>query len=188
MPSIKIPGVKAYVSNGKTYAYHRATSTKLVATYGSSEFFAELDAIEKKHRGAPVPEAGPGTWGALVIAYKSQKFPSLAPRTRTDYDRVLAWLSNLDGMPLADWTRGFIVQVRDKAQIKKGRRFGNYVQSVISAVFSWGVDRGHVLVHPGTRIKKIKRPKDMPRANRPWNREEWDAVTQAAPPHLLAPL
>jgi hypothetical protein len=38
------------------------------------------------------------------------------------------------------------------------------------------------------KIKPIKRPRDTDRANRPWTRAEWDAVTAAAPPHLLAPI
>jgi hypothetical protein len=72
----------------------------------------------------------------------------LAPRTRADYNKVFDWLSNLDAMPLADWSRGFVVQLRDKAQKKKKRRFANYVLSVVSAVFSWGWERELVEVHP----------------------------------------
>lgn len=53
MPLIKVRGVKAYVSKGQVYAYHRATSTCLKSLYGSHDFFAELKAIEDKHEAAP---------------------------------------------------------------------------------------------------------------------------------------
>jgi hypothetical protein len=43
MALIKIKGVKAYVSNGKTYAYHRKTGTPLLKPFGSTEFLAERD-------------------------------------------------------------------------------------------------------------------------------------------------
>jgi integrase len=35
---------------------------------------------------------------------------------------------------------------------------------------------------------QVVRPKSMPRANRPWTRDEWNAVVAAAPKHLLAPI
>ena len=48
----------------------------------------------------------------------------------------------------------------------------------------------HGLAHenPASRIRKVRRPKDMPRANRPWTKEELKAVTEAAPKHILAPV
>jgi len=60
MPLIKVRGVKAYVSKGQVYAYHRATSTRLKSLYGSHDFFVELKAIEDKHKATP-KEAKPPT-------------------------------------------------------------------------------------------------------------------------------
>jgi integrase len=192
MAQIKIRGVKAYTSKGKVYAYHRASGTRINARYASLEFFAELAAIEEKHKADITPGAfsRPGTWGALVTLYRAApKFlHDLKPRTRRDYNKVLDWLSSLHEMPLDDWSRGFVVRLRDKAQRKKGRRFANYVLSVVSAVFSWAFEREEVDFHPAQKIKKIRRPRDMPRANRPWLNAEWDVVVKDAPPHLLAPI
>jgi integrase len=39
--------------------------------------------------------------------------------------------------------------------------------------------------HPIQKVKAIKRPKDMDRANRPWARKEWEVVVTEAPKHLL---
>jgi integrase len=189
MAAIKIKGVKAYVSNGQVYAYHRKSGIRLLELYGSPAFFAELGGAEKKYREAHKPaEAKPGTWGDLVRKYKEFYLPTKALRTQKDYNRVLNWLASLDGMPLKDWSRAFAMKLRDKAFEAHGRRFANYVMAVAQGVFSWGLDREFVAEQPIQKIKVIKRPKSMPRANRPWSREEWDAVVSATPAHLRAPI
>jgi hypothetical protein len=53
MPLIKIRGVKAYVSKGHVYAYHRKSGTRLSSPYGSPDIFAELKDIEDKHKSEP---------------------------------------------------------------------------------------------------------------------------------------
>lgn len=60
--------------------------------------------------------------------------------------------------------------------------------AVVQGMFTWGLDREHVTEHNIRKIRPIKRPRDMDRANLPWTRAEWDAVTAAAPPHLVAPI
>jgi integrase len=187
MAKIKIKGVKAYVSKGKVYAYHRKTGTLLRSVFGTAEFFAELAAIEASMKTGKVAPK-PGTWGALVIKYKEHRLPQLARRTQTDYHKILDWFSVLDDMPLPNWNRGFAIQLRDKAFKQHGRRFANYVIAVGQAVFTWGLERNYVHEHPLKDIKAITRPKQMVRASRPWSREEWNVVISEAPKHLLAPI
>ena len=190
MTKVPIKGIKVYWSGGKRYAYHRPTKTPLKAPYGTPQFFAELAEIERKYRErrGQAATAKPGTWGALVVQYKEHRLPQLARRTQADYHKFLDWLSPLDGMPLSDWSRGFAIKLRDKAFKQHGRRFANYVISVVQAVFSWGLERDYVTKHPVQNVKAIERPKDMKRANRPWARSEWDVVIAEAPKHLLAPI
>jgi integrase len=189
MAVMRIRGVKAYRSNGKVYAYHRSSGKPLQSVYGSAEFLAELAEIERVHQTEkPETEAKPGTWGALVIKYKAARLPQLALRTQADYHKVLDWLSPLSAMPLSEWSRGFAIQIRDKALKQRGRRFANYVIAVAQAVFSWGLDREYISEHPVQSVKAIARPKGLKRANRPWSRREWDTVIAAAPKHLLAPI
>src|SRR5262249_37948304 len=181
MALVKSRGVKAYVSNGKS-------GTRLKKPYGSAEFLAELAAVEAKYQGRPEPTPTPGTWGALVIRYKEHRLPRLARRTQSDYHKVLDWLAAIDAMPLSEWSRGFAVKLRDKAFAQRGRRFANYVISVVQAVFTWGLERDYVMQHPVQNVKPIERPKHIERANRPWSRGEWDLVIAEAPRHLLAPI
>jgi hypothetical protein len=67
--------------------------------------------------------------------------PQLEARTQSDYQKVLDWLKPLHCMELSKWTRGFAIRLRDKALEKKGRRFANYVISVVQAVFTWALER-----------------------------------------------
>jgi len=190
MTKVRIKGIKVYQRRGKLYVYHRATGTRLKAPYGTTQFFAELASIESKTAKA---NEKPGTWGGLVLAYKTcPRFQiELKRRTREDYSHVFDWLAPMADMPLNKITREFVCELRDKAHLKKKRRFANYVLSVLSVlsvVFSYGMEHGLAHENPASRIKKVRRPKDMPRANRPWSKEEWQAVTKAAPKHILAPV
>jgi integrase len=188
MAHVKIKGVKAYVSSGKTYAYHRKTGTPLKKPYGSAEFLVELAAVDAKYLGRAECAPTTGTWGGLVVRYKEHRLPQLARRTQSDYQKVLDWLSALDAMPLPEWSRGFAIKLRDKAFTQRGRRFANYVISVVQAVFTWGLERDYVVEHPVQSVKSIGRPNYIDRANRPWSRREWEVVIAQAPKHLLAPI
>src|SRR6516225_11839805 len=96
--------------------------------------------------------------------------------------------AGLSDMPLIKITRPFIHDLRDKAYVQKKRRFANYVLAVISEVFSYGIEHGLAHENPVSRVKKIRRPKDLPRANWPWTNEEWQAVTEAASKHIFVPI
>jgi hypothetical protein len=70
---LKIPSVKAYISKGKLYAYHRKTGHRFKSLYGTAAFFEELREVEAKVKTQiPQPkEEKPGTWGGSVALYLS---------------------------------------------------------------------------------------------------------------------
>src|SRR5215469_4938438 len=125
MARLPIRGIKVYRSKDKLYAYHRATGTRLRSPVGTPEFFAELTAINAKTSKA---KEKPGTWGGLVSNYKSSPHfqNELKPRTKKDYNRVFEWLAGLSDMPLAEITRPFIHNLRDKTHVQRKRRFANH--------------------------------------------------------------
>ncbi|WP_187371413.1 tyrosine-type recombinase/integrase [Methylobacterium oryzihabitans] len=187
---MRVPGVKIYVSRGILYAYDRASGARLTPPHaiGTPEWWRALETIRAKAK--PKPAEAPGTWGALVVSYRgSPRFlDDIAPRTRSDYLHVLDYLAPLHEVGLDRWTRGFVATLRDKAQRERGRRFANYVLSVVSVVFVHGIERELAETNPVRDVRKLRRPKNQPRANRPWSSEEWEAVIAAAPPELLAPI
>lgn len=193
MAIIKIKGVKTYTSKGKTYSYHRDSGRRIKAEVGTPDFFLELAGVEAFFKNPhKVEKGGLVAWGQLVHAYTSSpKFTmELEERTRDDYRKVFDWLDRLCDMPLSGWTRGFVVQLRDKAHTEKKFKFANHLLVAVSAVFTWAVKSELYPAdkHPVQKVDRVKRPKDMAEANRPWEPAEWEIVIGRAKPHLLAPL
>jgi integrase len=190
MTRIKVKGFQIFKDrHGKWRCYHRKTGERIDLEkhpLGSAEFFAEVARL-----GALVVAATPrpGTLGLLIQAYKSHAaFMQLAPRTRADYQRVFDYLKSIGDTPLVKVNKPLIVRIRDKAAEMRGRRQGNYVQSVLSLVFAWGSERGFVEQNPAAGIKHIRRKRGLPDPNRPWSDEERHAVMDGAPEHMRLPL
>jgi hypothetical protein len=115
--------------HGKWRCYHRRTGTPVdlkAAPLGSAEFFAECTRITAL--GVKTPEK-PGTLGMLIAAYRAHPaFTDLAPRTRSDYQRVFDYLKPISDTPLVRFTKPLVVRIRDKAAAQHGRKFANDVK------------------------------------------------------------
>jgi hypothetical protein len=99
---VRVRGVKKTRSAaGRVYYYHRATKTRIKAKPNTPEFAAEVAELNKRGKASSTRSGLPGTFGALVAAYRSSpEFRRLADRTRSDYQSVLDWLSGIDHMPI----------------------------------------------------------------------------------------
>jgi integrase len=121
----------------------------------------------------------------LIRDYKaSSAWKDRAPRTKADYNRVFDWLHPIADTPLKRFNRPLVVQIRDKAVARKGRRFGNYVKAMLSILFAWGKERGRIADNPASGIKDLDRPRGAPEPNRIWTDEERQVVLDGAPPAL----
>ncbi len=186
MTRVRVRGFQIFHDrHGKLRCYHRATRHKIDLSkipLGSAEFFAECARITDSTEVAKEPR--PGTLGMLIKLYRThQAFTDLQPRTRQDYQRVFDYLRTIDDTPLARFDSPLVVRIRDKAT-KRGRRFANYVKAVLSIIFSWGLDRGHLKINPAKNIKNIRRQKNALDANRPWTDQECHTVLAEIPPCL----
>lgn len=153
-----------------------------MAEFGTPAFFTELAKIEDEAKGTKPKK---GTLGPLIAAYKStSKFTELKPRTRADYQKVFDYLQPLAHAPLIEMTPGWVARLREAAFNKHKRRFANYVLAVMSVLFSHAIEMELIATNPVTNVKKVRRPKGMADANRPWTKDECDAVMAAAPIHL----
>lgn len=168
--------------SGKLYFYHRPTRTKLKAEPGTPAFVREVEALNAR---VAVAQPVGGSVGALLKAYQaSPEFGDLAPRTQTDYRRVIDWLKPIEGMPLAQLDSAFLLALRDRAFAAHKRRFANYVVQVVGLISKWGAPRKFPVVP--TVAPKLKRSKGAPVANRPWTSSELAAVLAAAPAGIRA--
>jgi integrase len=184
MTIVRVKGLKRFRDrHGVWRTYHRKTGRPIKAEFGTGAFFAELSRLDAL---AAEIAPKPGTLGGLFAEWRSRPdAQDHAPRTRSDYAKVLDYMKPLEAMPLSDLDKAFVVRLRDKAHTRRKRRFANYVVAVLSSVCSWGVDRGLLNDNPCRGVKPIKRPKDLPRANRPWTDEEREVVLREAPAQLL---
>ncbi|MCI5078239.1 tyrosine-type recombinase/integrase [Oricola sp.] len=131
----------------------------------------------------------PGTLGmAIKLFRESNAFTDLADRTRHDYQRVFDFLQPIGDTALVKFDTPLVVRIRDRIAAKHGWRWGNYTRTVMSLLFEWCRERGHMTTNPAFRLKAIKRPKSLARANRPWSDEERHAVWQALPAHMRVPV
>lgn len=173
----------------KWRAYHRATGhpidTAKFELY-SVAFDVEVNRINNLYK---VKAAKPGTLGMLIKNYRaSQKFKKRAVRTQSDYQKVFDWLKPIEDTPLERFTRSLVAQIRDKAEEQHKFRFANYVRSVLSVIFTWGMEYDYVKENPVEHVSLAERPKTLPRANRVWTDAEREVVLSALPPHMLLPI
>lgn len=188
MTVVRVKGIKKFRStkNGKVYCYHRRTGKRIQAEFGTGAFFAELARLDDL---VAKVDPKPGTLGGLFAEWRAgPEAQELAPRTQSDYAKMLDYLKPLEAMPLSELERPFVIRLRDKAYRRHKRRFANYVLAVLSSICSWGVDHGLLDENPCRGVRPIKRPKDLPRANRPWTDEERAVVIEEAPEHLRVPI
>src|SRR5260370_38454567 len=115
MTIVRIKGIKRFRDrHGKWRCYHRKTGLPIKAQFGSGDFFEELARLDGLARQTAEPRSG--TLGMLLTQYRaSSEFKSLAPRTRTAYQRVLDYLKPIADTPLMRFDRGLVVRIRDKA-------------------------------------------------------------------------
>ncbi|KQW31785.1 site-specific recombinase [Rhizobium sp. Root274] len=170
-------------------AYHRQSREKIDCTKFepySLAFDMEVHRINELHK---VRETRPGTLGMLIKKYRaSPKFKKRAERTRADYQRVFDWLQPIDDTPLEKFTRSFVAKIRDRAELKKGFRFANYVRSVLSLLFNWGLEYDYVKENPVEAVSVAERPKNLADANRPWTDHERETVLASLPPQMVLPI
>ena len=156
------------------------------AEFGTAEFFLELASI---NAGQAVREPAPGTLGLVIRAYReSPSFKDKAPATRAGYLRYIDVAKPLHAMALVDIDGPFLAQVRDKICAKRGRRTANYALAMLSILFEFARERGWASENPVKGVKRVKRDRSRPRANRPWSLEERRTVLEAAPWQLKVPI
>jgi integrase len=183
---VRVRGIKRYRSKGRWYVYHRKTGKHIDAEFGTAAFFNELAKLERRVKREA---ALPGTLGGLLAAYRaSRTYLDLASSTRAGYLRMMNLLIPIHDMPLAELVPQFVAGLRDRVAEKHGRRQANYVMAVISVACEHGREHGIIRENPVKGIKRVRRDRQAPRANRPWTAAERCVVLQRVPDQLRVPI
>lgn len=154
-----------YAKHNGVYFFRRGHGgwRKFDAAPHTPEFAREYAVILAGH--APVTPTGK-TFAALIASYRqSPAYLRLAPRTRTDYERVLLWAEKAMGDKPAD--RFQTVHVY-RAQTENPGRFGNYIVQVLRVLFGHAVKIGLRGDNPAMGVK-LDRPESIGRE--PWPAE-----------------
>lgn len=186
MVAIQIKNLKRYKRRGRWYNYHRPTGIRIRAEYGSAEFFAEIATLDRvSHEKKPTP----GTLGEMIASYRlSPRFKDLAPLTQRSYSQSFNLFQPLYAMPLSKLTPPFVAGLRDKLATERGRRTSNLALAVLSVVCAHGREFGLISENPVMGVKRVRRLRDQPKANRPWSQQECRSVLECLPPHLAVPV
>ena len=191
MPSVKLKGLnirrnkvgKWYVSlrsTGKLLLSEKCDRDELDRLMGTADFLHAYSSAEKKRQ----RQYASGSFGALMERYrKSRGFIALAPRTRSDYERVLLFLDRCADYSTEQIETADVVELRDIAAAEKGDKFSDFVIAVMSNVFRDGMEAGLMKTNPAQGVRRLYRANRE--ANRRWATDEWKAVSTLAPAHLL---
>ena len=182
MAKNRYKGLHKVRARGHGYTYHRASGRQIFAAPGTRQFDAEFAAAEASIKGG---EALPGTLGAAIAAYRKSPFWSqLRPATKKSYGRAIEILERVDKSPLVQLTPAFVAQFRDRIFETRGLWMANYIVVVLRLVLDCACERDLIKDNPARKVRRLRKPKGAPRANRPWTQIECRAALKSAPPYL----
>ena len=127
-------------------------SVRMHEVPGTPAFAAEYARILN---GAPPPPPG-RSFRALIGSYKrSLRFRKLAPRTKSDYDKVLAFIDDkLGALDASKMQRQHVVRLRDANA--ETVRFANYAVQVLKILFEHARDIGWRDDNPAHGVPLLK--------------------------------
>lgn len=193
---VKLEGLNIVRARGKYYVYHRESGTPILRGFSGAR--AELEkrlsqpdmiAAYNNRRKRDLKKSYPdGTLGALVQWFENEcpKYQALSEATKKDYTAAFKYLAPEWDAPLDSITQPDLYEVRDKCAMEKWPRFADKMIAALSSMFTQAVKRGKMPTNPAKGIDKAH--KADPNANREWLPDEWEAVREAAPKHLLTPM
>lgn len=137
-------GYLYFTRNGQTQRIHAAP--------GTPEFAAEYAVLLRGR--APVPATR--TFAALIASYKrSERYARLKPRSRADYDRILAFVADRIGdLDPSRMQRRHILDYQ--AENAGAVRFANYLVQVLRILFEHAIDRGWRQDNPAKGVSLLK--------------------------------
>ena len=175
--------VRKRLSDGttRTYWYAWKGGPKLEGAPGTPEFIASYNRAVSARKAEPA-----GVLQSVIQAYQgSSEFDALAPRTRSDYRKLIKAVEKEFGnFPISALedrrTRGEFMAWRDRLAAKS-RRQADYAFAVLARIISWGFNRGLVPLNPCERAGRVYRSQ---RIENVWTEDDEAAFLTSAPEHL----
>lgn len=108
------------------------------------------------------------SWNALIDDYRnSDRWLSLKPRTRQDYDKVMLYLSDKIGLrDVKLLTRSDVIAAQ-KANSHR-TRFANYIPQMLVILCEHAIDLGWIANNPAKGVRALKTPQHRKKEHLPW--------------------
>ncbi|UYO49656.1 tyrosine-type recombinase/integrase [Rhodopseudomonas palustris] len=167
----------------RRYWYHRKTKRPLRGEPGSAEFMIDFAEAEKL-----IIDYHAGRLNSLIRNYTSSDefLKMLAPSTQADRRRMLSTVEvEFGDMPIAALedprVRRDFFDWRERVSRSSGPREADHRLSAVSAMLTWGVQRGHLL---NNHVKGFRRLYHSDRSEMIWLPEHVAAFMAVAPIEL----
>jgi len=124
------------------------------------------------------------SWAALMDDYRtSDRWTSLKPRTRSDYDKVMEYLrEKIGARDVKALTRADVIAAQ-KANAHR-TRFANYIPQMLVVLCEHAIDLGWIQSNPAKGVRALKTPEARKKEHLPWPDwavEKFRAEAQALP-------
>lgn len=188
MQTLRLRGIKRYVSGGRTYWYFRPTGERLPdEPHARAMRVLEIQKERERFKLTGKAVYAPGSFDDLCDAYlRSDDYGSLALTTRGDYRERIDWLRQRFGaLQVSGIDREFVVALRDKLAAKP--RAADWMLQVLRRLLYFALDRPSrygLQYNPAARFKRAWRPSAS--SNRPWTPAEVAAMTKVPGPIATA--
>lgn len=149
--------------SGRIYVRLKGKYHRINAQPGTAEFDRQYWEILSGKR-----MAARTSWAALMDDYqKSDRWTSLKPRTRQDYDKVMVYLREKIGSRDAKaLTRADVIGAQ-KANAHR-TRFANYIPQMLVVLCEHAIDLGWIQSNPAKGIRALKTPIERQQEHLPW--------------------
>ena len=148
---------------GRFYVRIKGKYWPIKAEFGTAEFDRQYWEIRTGKR-----TESKTAWKPLIQSYRrSDRWAGLKPRTRTDYERVLVYLTEKIGY--RDVTRLTRKDVIAAMEANRHRvRFANYIPQVMSILCEHAIDLGWRSDNPAQGCRRIPTPDEKKQPHIPW--------------------
>jgi hypothetical protein len=148
---------------GRVYVRIKGKLQRINAAEGTPDFDREYwEILSGKRAHAKT------SWAALMDDYRtSDRWTSLKPRTRADYDKIMTYLREKVGTrPVAALTRADVI-VAQKANAHR-TRFANYIPQIFVVLCEHAIDLGWINSNPAKGVRALKTPDHRKQEHLPW--------------------
>ncbi|WP_128515252.1 tyrosine-type recombinase/integrase [Tabrizicola thermarum] len=183
MKRADLPYLRRKRAKGRDYWYFQRGRDRIPLPPPDAPDFLERYMAAKRGV-SPLPEPAGRTFRRLIRAYReSARWARLAPRTKTDYAKILDWAESTFGdMEPSRMERRHVIRARDENRNRL--RFANYIVQVLSVLFEQAIDMGWLTHNPAKGISLLRREGEGP--HRPWPADLIETYTAAAVPGSTA--